>query len=147
MSQLSPNSAVRNGRLGLEVPERIYNYHTSRCRRDCENAFGILDNRYACLLSVIKFQPNIATNISLTAICCHNLMFMRYTEIQNAAMDSEDDQNNAIPGDWHRVKTWEQELQHIHGNRETNAGKQLREYLKHYYNSAAGAVPWQHDMI
>ncbi len=23
----------------------------------------------------------------------------------------------------------------------------LGEYVKHYYNSAAGAVPWQHDMI
>ncbi len=32
-------------------------------------------------------------------------------------------------------------------SRETKAGKELREYLKHYYNSAASAVPWQQDMI
>ncbi len=62
------------GRLGLEVPERIYNYRTSQCRRVSENAFGILANRYACLLSVIKFQPKIASDIVLPAICCHNLM-------------------------------------------------------------------------
>ncbi len=128
------------GRLGLELPERIYNYRMSHCRRVCETAFGILANRYACLLSVIKFQPNIATNIILAAICCHNIM-------QNAAMDWEDDNNNVIPGEWRRGNTLEQELQCIHGNRESNAGKQLREYLKHYYNSAAGAVPWQDDMI
>ncbi len=94
------------GRLGLEVPERIYNYRTSRCRRVCENAFGILANRYACLLSVIKFEPNIATNIILTTMCCHNLMCMRYPAIQNAAMDREDDNNNMIPVEWRRGNTW-----------------------------------------
>ncbi len=45
------------GSLGLEVPERIYNYRMSLCRRVSKNAFSILANRYACLLSVIKFQP------------------------------------------------------------------------------------------
>ncbi len=105
------------GRLVLEVPERIYNYRKSHCRRVCENVFGMLANRYACLLSVIKFQPNIATNIILAAICCHNLMRMRYPAIQNAAMDHEDDNNNVIPGEWHRRNTWGQELQHINGNR------------------------------
>ncbi len=65
------------GRLVLEVPERINNYQTSDCRRVCENAFCILTKKYACLLSVIKFQPKIATNIIFTAICCHNLMRMR----------------------------------------------------------------------
>ncbi len=106
------------GKLGLEVPERIYNYKTSHCRRVSKNTFGILGNRYACLLSVIKFQPKIATNIILAAICCHNLMRMRYPAIQNAAMDWEDDNNNVIPGEWRRGNTWEQELQRIHGNRE-----------------------------
>ncbi len=61
------------GRLRLEVPERIYNYRMSHCQRVSENAFSILDNRYACPLSVIKFQPKIVTNIVLAAICCHNL--------------------------------------------------------------------------
>ncbi len=129
------------GRLGLEVPEWIYNYRTSRCWRVCGNAFSNLANIYACLLSVIKFQQKIATNIVLATICCHNLMFMRYPVMPNAAMDREDDQTNVIPCDWHRGNTWEQELQCIHGNRETKAGKQLREYLKHYYKSAASAVP------
>ncbi len=86
-------------RLELEVPERIYNYCPSHCRRVSENAFGILANRYACLLSVIKFQPKIVTNIILTATCCHNLMRMRYPVTQNVAMGREDDQNNMIPGE------------------------------------------------
>ncbi len=134
------------GRLGLEVPERIYNYWTSCCRIVCANAFGILANRYACLLSVIKFQPNMATNIVLAAICCHNLM-------REISCDPE-----CRYGTWgwqqQRDSRWmakkehmEKELQHIHGYRETKAGKQLREYLKHYYTSAAREVPWQHDII
>ncbi len=94
------------GRLGLEVLERIYNYYMSRCRRVSENAFGILANRYACLLSVIKFQPKIVTNIVLAAYCCHNLMRMRYPVIQNAIMDHQDNQNNVIPGEWRRGNTW-----------------------------------------
>ncbi len=79
----------------------------------------ILANRYASPLSVIMFQPKITTNIVLAAICCHNLMHMRYPAIQNVSMDHEDDQNNVIPGEWHRGNSWEQELQRIHGNRET----------------------------
>ncbi len=116
------------GRLGLEVPERIYNYRTSHCRRASENTFFILANIYTCLLSVIKLQPKIATHIVLAAICCHNLMCMRYPVIQNATMDWEDDNNNVIPGTWRRGNTWEQELQLIHSNQETKAGKQHREY-------------------
>ncbi len=98
----------------------LYNYRMSCCQRVCENAFGILANRYACLLNVIRFQPKIATNIILTAICWINLMHMRYPAIQNAAMDREDD-NNVIPGKWRRGNIWEQELHNIHGNRDTNS--------------------------
>ncbi len=105
-----PPDHLPYGILCLEVPERIYNYRTSHCRRVCENAFSILANRYASLLSFIKFQPKIATDIVLAAICCHNLMRMRYPAIQNAAMDRKDDNNNVIPGEWRRWNTWEQEL-------------------------------------
>ncbi len=89
------------GRLRLEVPEWIYIYRTSRCWRVSKNAFGILANRYACLLSVIRFQPKVATNIIFAVICCHNLMRMRYPAIL------EDDNNNVIPGEWRRGNTWE----------------------------------------
>ncbi len=63
---------------------------------------SILANIYACLLSVIKFKPKIATNIVLTDIYCQNLMRMRYPVIQNAALDGEDDNNIVIPGEWRR---------------------------------------------
>ena len=112
------------GRHGVDVDERIYNYRTSRCRRVSENAFGILANRFGCLLTTMKFQPEKATSIVLGAICCHNLMRMRYAGLQNGVMDREDDNNQLIPGEWRQGNTWEQHLQRIPGNRETNAGKQ-----------------------
>ncbi len=74
-------------------------------------------------------------------------MRIRYPAIQSAVMDREDANNQVIPGEWRRGNTWEQELRCVSGNRETKAGKQQLEYLKHYYNYVVGAVPWQADMI
>ncbi len=135
------------GRNGLDIPQRIYNYRTSRCRRVCENAFGILANWFGCLTTTITFQLYIASTIVLAAIWCQNLIRIRYPAIQNAVMDRDDANNQVISREWRRGNTWEQELQHIPGNRETKAGKQQWKYLKHYYNSVVGAVPWQADMI
>ncbi len=58
-------------------------------------------------------------------------MRMRYPGIQNAVMDRKDANNQVIPGEWRKGNTWEQELLCIPGNRETKAGKQKQEYLKH----------------
>ncbi len=55
------------GRHGLDIPQRIYNYWTSYCRRVYENAFGILANWFGCLLTNINFQPDIASTIVLAA--------------------------------------------------------------------------------
>ncbi len=87
------------GRHGQDIPQRIYNYRTSRCTRVCENAFGILANRFECLCTTIKFQPDIASTIVLAAICCHNLMRIRYPAIQNAVMDQEDANYQVIPAE------------------------------------------------
>ncbi len=112
------------GRHGLEIPEIIYNYITNHCRRESENAFGILTNWFGCLLTPIKFQPNLASTVVLGAICCHNLMRMWYPAIQNAVIDWEDANNWLTPEEWRRGNIWEQELLHIPRNIGTKAGKQ-----------------------
>ncbi len=46
------------GRCGLPVVERILIYCLSRSRRIVENIFGILANRFDCLLTTLKQQPD-----------------------------------------------------------------------------------------
>ncbi len=94
-----------NRRHGLDIPQRIYNYRTSHYKRVCENAFGILADQFRCLVTTIKCQPDIASTIVIAAICCHNLMRMRYPAIQNAVMDREDANNQLIPREWRRGNT------------------------------------------
>jgi hypothetical protein len=75
-------------------------------------------------------------------VCMHNLIRIRYPAAHNGAMDMEDDLHNIIPGSW-RDEDMLIGLQHLGGNHQTKEGKNVREYLKHYYVSPAGRVPWQ----
>ncbi len=70
------------GRHGLPVPEKIFNYWLSRARRIVENAFGILSNRFACLLTTLKQQPPVIIDVMLSCICLHNLMQIRYPALR-----------------------------------------------------------------
>ena len=74
-------------------------------------------------------------------------MRLRYPGIQNAVLDQEDDQHNIKPGAWRREANMVDVENITKGNRDTIAAKKQREYLKLYYNSPQGAVPWQQYMI
>lgn len=132
---------------GLTKEQRIFNYRLSRGRRVVENAFGILAHRFQVLLSTIQLEPDNVRDVVESCICLHNLMRERYPGPQNAVLDREDNLHNVIPGAW-RDDINMQEVDSISGpNRGTVAGKKLREYLKLYFNSPPGSVPWQEGMI
>ena len=134
-------------RRNLPDAHLIFNYRLSRARRIVENAFGILANRFGCLLTTMRQRPKVVEKIVLACICLHNLMRMRYPALQNAALDQEDDRHNIIPGAW-RGGLDMADMDNIEGgNRTTKAAKAQRLYLTHYYNSPVGAVPWQNNMI
>ncbi len=135
------------GRHGFPFLERIFNYQLSRARRIVENAFGILSNRFSYLLTTLKQQPPVMIDVILSCICLHNLMWICYPAPQNAALGAEDDQLNIIPGDWRNSVQMQDVLNIVRGNTATQAAKQQKEYLKLYYNSPTGAVPWQLDRI
>ncbi len=82
------------GRNNLPEPEKIFNYRLSRAKQIVENAFRILGNRFQCLLTMLRQEPDVVCDIVLTCICLHNLMRIRYPGPQNAVMDQED--NNLI---------------------------------------------------
>lgn len=135
------------GSRHLTDDERIFNYRTSRARRVSENAFGILANRFGCLLTTMRQQPQAVTTITLSCVCLHNLMRLRYPRLQNALVDFEDANHQVVPGDWRNQANMQDLNNVIGGNRTTRAAKQQRLYLKHYFNSPAGQVPWQRLML
>ena len=127
--------------------QRIYNYRISRGRRIVENAFGILAQRWQILLTTMQHEPDTVRLIVEACVCLHNLMRLRYPALQNAALDVEDASHQLIPGAWRAVANMH-EVNNMHGhNRDITAAKKQREYLKLYFNSLAGSVPWQEKII
>ena len=128
--------------------QRIFNYRLCRARRLVENAFGILANRFQFLLGTCSQPPGTVTKMVLAACCLHNLMRIRYPQVQNQLLDREDALFNVVPGEWRRanreldglVQTWKT-------GREALRPKALRDYLKKYYSNPIGSVPWQDRMI
>ena len=132
---------------GLPDEERIYNYRLSRARRVVENAFGIMANRFGCLLTTMCQNPETLTSIVLACCTLHNIMRLRYPGIHQGLGDEEDDNHRVIPGQW-RQGACLQDIEDVTGgNRDTQVAKRQRLYLKHYYNAPVGATAWQRDMI
>ena len=126
----------------LEREERIFNYRLSRARRIVENTFGILANRFMCLLMTLQQEPETVGCIVLSCCCLHNLMRMRYSAFQNAALDQEDDNHQLIPGAWRDQANLQDMDTLAGGNTTTRAAKRQIQY-----NSPAGAVGWQNNVI
>jgi hypothetical protein len=130
----------------MSTEEAVFNYRLSRARRIVENGFGILVHRWRCLLTTLQQQPETCQLIVKACLCMHNLMRVRYASLQNLDLDREDEMGNVIPGAWrHNQVLLEMERQG--GNRAIREAKQQRVYLKWYYNSEAGSVPWQDAMV
>jgi hypothetical protein len=131
----------------LSTMQRIYNYRISRGRRIIENAFGILAQRWQILLGTMQHAPGTVRLIIEACVCLHNLMRMRCPGITNILLDTEGPDHQIILGSW-RDAGMMHDIKQIRGaNRDHTIGKRQREYLMHYFNSAAGSVPWQNDMI
>jgi len=130
----------------LSLEERIFNYRLSRARRIVENAFGILANRFQCLLTTLQVGPVAAKTLVMACVTLHNLMRIRYPGLQNRALDREGEDHNVIRGAW-RDEGVLQDVASVTGpTQASREAKRQRVYLKHYYNNI-GAVPWQRDMV
>jgi hypothetical protein len=103
-------------RRNMALEDRVFNYRLSGARRVVENAFGILANRFQCLLTTLKQEPHNVESIILACVCLHNIMRMRYSGDQNALLDREDENHQVIPGSWRD----EVNLQDIEDVRDSN---------------------------
>ena len=127
--------------------QRIFNYRLSRGRRIVENAFGILAHRWRCLLTRLQQEPTTVTAITLTCVILHNMLRGKKPSEVRAHADQEDADHNVIPGDWREDVAMIDGISSFANNTTTRKAKLQREYLCAYYNSAAGSVPWQDNMI
>ena len=134
-------------RRNLTEEERIFNYRLSRARRVVENAFGILAMIFQCILGCLNQCPDTVDSVVLACVTLHNLLRFRYPAVPRNVVDHEDENNQLQPGEWRRGRQM-MDGDEAHGrNAVTHAGIRQRDYLKHYFNSPAGAVDWQQNMI
>lgn len=133
-------------RLQLTDSERIFNYRLSRARRVVENAFGILSNRFRCMLTAMPQTTDCVRKIIQASVVLHNLMRIRYPRLQNNVADREDEDHNFIPGAWRTAEVEEQLQAPQVGGRASREAKRQRLYLQQYVNTV-GAVPWQNNML
>lgn len=135
-----------HGKRELTKEERIFNYRLSRARRIVENAFGILANRFGCLLTTMKTTPENATSTVLACCCLHNIL-RAHTSSLPVTVDTEDEDHNLVPGTWRDERTLLDGEKSRGKNTATQDAKMVRQYLTTYYSSKYGAVEWQDRMI
>ena len=131
----------------LDREERIFNYRLSRGRRVVENAFGILANRFRCLLGTLETAPDACIDIVKACICMHNIMRIRYPGMQKPDITAAEKYDLEHPNAWKDAAMREEVRQAGRGPRQTAEGKMKRVYLKNYVVSPAGSVPWQDEAI
>ena len=87
-------------RRGMDHDERVFNYRLSRARRVVENAFGILANRFRCLLTTIAIDVDSLPVLVRTCVVLHN--FLRTRNLIRATTSSG-------PGTLRVMLTWRTE--------------------------------------
>ena len=122
-------------------------YRMLRDGRIAENAFGILSQRWQILLTKMQHEPKTIAIIVQACDILHNLMRIRYPVLQNNDMNDENANNQFIPSTWWAMANMH-DVDSIQGNNpDSTAAKRQQEYLKLYFTSEAGLVPWQEQMI
>lgn len=129
---------------GQTRPERLYNYRLSRARRIVENGFGLLVVQWKCLTTTMGLAPENAAKVVIACLTLHNLIRERRGPPNAGEVDQGDNDNGA----------WRQEA-HLRGNENLEGARPAtkaqryreaqaaRDYLRDYYSSPQGAVPWQ----
>lgn len=130
----------------LDHDQRIYNYRCSRARRVVENGFGILAARFRVLHSCMLVGPVNAKKITKACVVLHNKLRELRPFVGND-VDVEQPDGQIIPGAWRDAGVLHDVEAEGRGPRLTGPGKEMRAYLKAYYNSPVGSVPWQEAAI
>ena len=130
----------------LTKEQRIFNYRISRARRIVENAFGMLANRFGCLLNTFRQTPENVSSIVKCCIILHNILRSQ-KPLAPGIVDEENENHDVRPGYWRRFQVMHDMEELERGNIGTRRARQQRQYLAHYLCSPVGSVPWQDEYI
>ena len=140
--------------IGLTKKRRIFNYRLSRAWRVVENAFGILANCFPIFMTPISLTLSKVEYITMACCSLHNFLHCRtdasalYTPPDS--IDRENPLTHACtPGNWRSgsQSTGFAAVARQGSNNYTCSAKNMRDQLCQYFNSKAGEVSWQNDMI
>ena len=94
------------------------------------------------MLTTMQQLPETVESIVFASCVLHNLIATRHPHPPGP----EAEEARELVGDWRDADTL-YSMRNIRGNTMSREGKIVRTYLKDYYNSDAGSVPWQDSMI
>ena len=77
---------------------REYSSRLSGTCRVVENAFGIMANRFDCLLTTMNQNKDAVTSVGLASCALHNIMRIQYPGVHQGIGDDEDDNHRLVPG-------------------------------------------------
>lgn len=102
----------------LKYPVIRVLYRLSRARRCSENAFGVMTARFQIFRSPMRYDPDDACTIILTAYCLHNMLrsqsMGRAMYTPPSLLDEEDEISGEFhPGEW-RAKNTEGMVNFVH---------------------------------
>jgi hypothetical protein len=129
---LKPYS-IRN----LTAEQRIFNYRLSRARRNVENVFGHICQRFRILRQPIQLDPKKVEIIVMCICCLHNFL-LRNQESRMTYLQLDSDDSLDLPDNISR-------LEQQGSNRSSFDAHKLRDDLCQYFNSEQGSVAWQHE--
>lgn len=138
----------------LSNEQKIFNYRVSRTRRTIENSFGILVQRWGILKARINADITMCKAITQACIVLHNFLqsdeeTLPESERQycpTGLVDQEKQNGEILPGAW-RQGTDLRSVRRVGSNNYTRKAQSNRDLLCDYFNSPAGSIPFQIEMV
>lgn len=137
------------------MPERIANYRFSRARRIVENAFGIATSRFRLFRRAITADIEVAVHATKAVIALHNYLIIMtgrcFSDNPYCPPDYVDLELNGSfkLGGWREdnENTGMLNITNLGSNNYSLEAKTVRDNFRDYFNSDAGSVPWQNEMV
>nr|XP_054591353.1 uncharacterized protein LOC129155158 [Nothobranchius furzeri] len=134
----------------LTAEQHIYNYRHSRARRVIENAFGILAARWRVFGKAMECSVDTAELITKGCVALHNFLCgTDQLQAETARYISRVDEGDVL-GEWRQVVETDTNLLdtgRLTSERATRHGTEVRNSLMNYFQTEAGRVSFQDNIL